>query len=795
MKKFIALLIKLLLQQAISAQDSVSGSISSEGEVVPFATISVYESGNPENILGYAYSDENGLFEILLKKTSEIAILKAESMGFEDYTREIRKTELPLKNLKINLQISSDQLDEVELVADGRKAVKLDGDKMIFDIEKAGIAGAGNGLQVMQQIPGISLDQNQNIQFRGSSGVKILINGKTSFLKGEALREFVSSLTGEDIAKVEIIAQPSSRYEAEGTTGIINIVLKKGRKQGITGRTYTSFGYGEFYKWRNGANLYYSDSLWNVNVSGYYNESESINDRKIEQDIFDKNYSQKIIQTNLWLPRNFSRSLSLGVERTLPKNQSISTSWRYNSGTAAEQTNGETREFRSEELYKKVLLDKKADIPTRTVTGNVFYQNSWNEDQSHLEAQLNFSRYDAENSILLRNSYPVNPEGREMLVLNTLNQTTYDIYSGQLDFSTQFSEKMSLETGWKWSQVRTDYLNNYEANDPSQLLVAEELLDNRFQYHESLLGAYGQLSYALENWNFLAGLRAEYINYEGVSKNSENGAKYTAWFPSFSANYEAEEAQYQFSYSRRIGRPDYKDLNPFYEYLDPYTLQRGNTNLQPQFYHSFQFNYSHNNMVTSLYGYFYKDKITRVIDFDREDNFTNYYQANAARGHNLGISFSAPYKPFGWWKIQFDASGYHSYEKSEIPGYAYDHGGFGYDLSIYQNFDLENDWKLNFNAFYSGASESGNTRFFPAYDLDLNVQKQFWNNRLKAEFSARQILKRSRWHSIMEQDDVRTDWLNQWETRVFALTLTYNFGNQKTRDIKEASLSEEKSRM
>ncbi|AVR44687.1 hypothetical protein C7S20_05080 [Christiangramia fulva] len=793
-KTNIIYLITFLSFITVHAQQVISGKVTSAGEPLAFATVTLSPGDSTAAPIAYDYANENGIFKMEVKKEFKSAILKIEAMGFQDFSRRLNSDELPLKNLKIQLNASNNELKEVELIAESRKAISLKDNKFIFDVEKTGLGVASDGLEVMQQIPGISLDRNENIQFRGSTGVKILINGKTSFLKVEALREYVRSLNGEDIQRVEIIAQPSSRYEAEGTTGIINIVLKKKRKAGITGHVYSSFGYGEHPKYRNGGNLYYSDSLWNFNLNAYYNDTRSVNHRRVEQDILDKD--QKIVQTNEWLPHTLSRSANFGVERYLPHNQTLSTSWRIHSMTGDEQTYGSTHEYRGVNLYKQVDLNKKANIPVTDVTGNIFYQNSSDDGKRKLEAQLNYSYFDQKNNNLLQNKYEINPEGSSDLVLNNLNNLKYHIFSGRLDYTVPVNSKLNLETGAKYSSVNTGYSNDYEANDPDQLFIPENLLNNTFNYSEDLVSAYLQGAYSLENISFKVGLRSEYINYTGESKSGKNSDEYISLFPSFSASLEKGNHQYQFSYSRRIGRPVYKDLNPFYEYIDPYTLQQGNPDLQPQFYHSFQLNYVYNNAYTaSFYGYLYKDKITRVIDFDKNRNYTTYYQANASRGKRFGLSVNVPFDPKDWWKIQLSGDAYYSYEKSDIPGYAYANGGFGYNLNLYQMFSFDHDWNFQLTSFYSGPSESGNTKIKSSYDFSLSGKKQFWQNRLQLEAGCQNIFKKAYWHSVTRQDEVVTGWVNRWETRQFSIKLTYNFGMQKTKNIKDASISEEKSRM
>lgn len=789
MRIILAFLISIFFSLSSMAQVTGKVTDTSTKEELAYATVSVTDSISGK-VIAFAYTDENGKFELEIPKNIKNGILSVQYLGYATYTTSI--TSQISAKLNIVLQALANELSEVTVTAK-KKAVTVKGDKVIFNIEQSGIGNGNNGLETMQQIPGISLDRNENLQFRGSTEVQIMINGKKSLLQGEALREFIRSLQGDDIQSVEIIAQPSARYEAAGTTGILNIVLKKSRKESFSGNVYARAGYGEYFKHRYGGKVYYNDSLWNLNANGYYYKGNSVNHRRIIQTIQLTDGERVIDQSNEWLPHTVTKSFNLGIERTLGKHQLISTEWQYNNTFQKANTYGNTDEYNNGILTDNVKLLKKVRGTNKQVSGNVYYNYTSDSATTKLETQLNYAHYKQETDGFQRNNYT---DGSYMQ-LDGRGSTQYNIITGQLDFNQQLSKKLHLEVGAKYSYVDMNYFKTNETNNASLLFIPDSLLTNDFDYKEKLTSAYTQLSFNLEKWNFLVGLRLENTDYHALSKISGqvNSGNYTNWFPSFSVNYTKGNNQYKLSYSRRIGRPNYLQLNPYYNYLDAYTLERGNSYLKPQLYHSFELGYVYKSALNvNLYGYVYNNGFTSVIDYNEDDNYSIYYDANTSTGSRFGLSVSLPYKPTDWWNMQLELDANRRSQKSDIPNYTYDVTGWGYSASLYQRFTLPKDLTITWNSFYY-KTEYTNGYNRPSYDFSLSVKKMFWNKKVQLQGGCTNILKKNMYSNVSQVENVTTDWTNKWETRKFYLQITYYFGGKKGKEVKGTSLGDEKNRM
>jgi hypothetical protein len=791
MKTLLFTFISSLLFITAAAQTRIQGTVidAVTREALPLASISIKDTLQDKVFIAVE-ADEKGNFMLKFSEDPSTVVLTVRYLGYAVFTQEISNNNKPLI---IALQPISNQLEGV-VVNSKKRAVTINGDKVIFSIDKLGIGDGNNGLETMRQIAGIRLDKDDNIQFRGSSDVQIMINGKKSLLQGDALREFIRSLKGSDIQSVEIIAQPSARYDASGTTGIINIVLKKNRAGGFSGNVYSSVGYGEYFKSNNGGQLYYNDPLWSINANGSYYDGKSVNHRQVKQTIQLAQGIRKLEQYNEWLPTTISKDLNIGIERKLTDKQLISTQWQYDKSDEWADTFGTTNEYLNGAPVNVVRLTQRLDNPTERLTGNVFYNFTADSTVTKLDAQINYAHYKSNHEGFQRNDYNTT----SFMQLDGINKTTYNIINMQADLNQRISKKIDIEGGIKYSYVEMNYFNKYSTNNPSQLIIPENLLNNDFVYKENLASAYTQFSINLDKWSVLAGLRAEFYEYDATSRTNKqtNKDSYINWFPSLSINYKKEDNQYQLSYSRRIGRPAYLALNPYYNYIDAYTLDRGNPDLKPQLYHSFQLSYIYKSAFNlSLYGYLYNKGFTTVIDYLEAENYNITYQANASKGNRFGISATLPYEPFEWWTMQLSIDGSSTYEKSEIPGFSYNGSGFGYDISLFENFKLKQDWNIVLNGYYSGRADTPSGYSRATYDFSLSVKKYMLDKKLMLTTGCSNILKKNLYNEVTQVENVKTEWINKWETRRFYFQATYYFGGGKAKKVKSTSLGDENERI
>lgn len=799
MKNSIILLLFFYSSIVLSQELTLTGTISATktNTPIPYTTIVVFDVST-DKLVGYAYSDENGKYTLTFENT--VFYMKVESLGYVSYKSGAITENSTEKSMNISLEVDVSELDTVTILQK-KRLIRMKGDKMIVDIDKSGLGAGNDALETLSKLPGMRLDKDENILYRGDGNLQILIDGKPSLLSGDALKQFLKTMAGDNIKAVEIIANPSAKYDAAGTGGILNIRLKKPVYLGFTGNVYGSVGYAEFIKNSYGVNLYNQTEKWTVNGGFYYGYFESVNYRNVVQTIKEPTLETKLDQINDWFPISTSLTSKFGVSYGISKNASMGTSWNFNIANSNEETEGRTNEFYNGNYERFTVLNTTFDENNKRLTGNLYYSYASDSLDTKFDAQINYVTYNNTQDQITTNEYfnvSDNQQYRDPEIIRNDNPTKYNILSTRVDYERKLNDQFTLETGAKYSYVSNNYNNLLFERDVTTDFQLNVNRSNELEYKESIGAVYGIMNYNRKNWSFQAGFRAEYIDYNATSKtnNLTNKDDYISLFPSFSINHNLDFNQFKFSYSRRIRRPRYLSLNPFFSYIDTYNIEVGNSNLRPQFTHALDFTWVRKQKTSaSMYAKFTRDQMEQVIDYDETTQITTLYQANISNSEDLGVSLNTAVSPLKFWDVYFYGDFSFNHAKSEIPNFSYDETGTNWFSSINQTFNLKNDWTIYWNSFYSGRGRNGNSVSKPSYDMSFRIKKYFFDQKFRILVRADNIFKTSRWRSVTQQDNVTTNWTNRWETRKFTLSLTYNFGSGKKKRVKAIDLYDEQRRL
>ena len=800
MKKSITTFLSLLFFTTIIAQKvSLEGTVkaTNTNEVLISTAVTIFNA-KTNAYIDYAYVDKNGNYSIQFEKT--IIYIKAELLGYKNYTSKIINPTENKTTHHILLKEEATELDEI-VILQKKRMMRMTGDKMILDIEKSGFGIGNDGLQTLSKLPGIRLDKDENLVFRGNPNLQILINGKPSLISGDDLKQYLKTLDGDHIKAVEIIANPSAKHSASGSGGILNIRLKKSFSTGLTGNIRSSIGYAEFIKNRNGINLYNNTKKWNFNAGLNYGYFESVNHRKVVQTITEPGKTTVLDQLNDWFPVSKSYAGNIGISHQLTPNSSIGTSINYNIYKSDEETIGRTNEFYNNSYDQYTQLNTLNFEKNKTLTGNLYYTYASDSLDTKIDAQINYANYNKNSDKITSNSYfdvLTNTMYQDEEVIKNKNPTAYHIFSTKLDIEKKITKNISLETGIRYSHVNNDYNTILKDRNINGDFILNTNRSNHLLYKESILAGYSIVNFNTTKWNFQTGLRVEYISYNANSKttNTSNMDSYTSFFPSFSVNGNFDNNQYKFSYSRRIERPRYLYLNPFFEYIDTYNVQIGNPNLTPAFTNAFELTWIHKYKTSfSLFANFTKDEMNQIIDYDKNTKITTLFYDNIGTSKNIGISFNKGFELKKWWEIQLNTEVSYGQAASKITGYEFNDGGANFYGNINQSFTFKNELSFTWSSFYSKNGRYGNSTFQPSYDMSFGMRKEFFNNKLQLNINAQNILKESQWRQTTTQNNVTTNWTNQWETRKFTLALKYNFGSGKKKSAKATDLTKEQKRL
>lgn len=775
-------------------------------ETAPFATVMLYDTTGV-NLEKADATDDAGKLLMQGIPSGEYD-MHVTYVGFDDYKygRVTIEKGGVTKLGNITLAASAEALDEVTVTAK-RPMIEIKPDKTIFNVAGSINAQGGNALELLRKAPGVLLDNNNNVLLLGKTGTIIYIDGKPSPLAPEDLANYLQGLPASAIDNIEVITNPSSKYEAEGNAGIINIRLKKADNIG-TNASLTA-GFSKAKNHAQDAGLQLNHRTNKVNVFGGYNyaKSDQLEDLYFERVIGPIRFKQDAEILN----KREAHNIKLGADIFLSKKSTLGVLVNGN------QNDGEN--------LNSSLSDIFLDASTSTIDSNLVARNDINNDRSSYSVNLNYATtlkddltmnidvdYGQFNST--NNSYQPNKylDGSTQTLVREANfasdaDAVIDIYTAKADFGMPFLSG-NLGFGGKYANTNTDNDFQFFSIDASGDRLIDLSRTNRFEYEEEVIAGYINYSRSINKFNIQAGLRLENTQSDGkLTSPSEtviqrNTRSYLDYFPSGGITYKANEKNtYRLSYSRRLNRPNYQDLNPFEFKLDELTLLQGNPFLNPEYTNNIQLMYTYNYRLNMTLSYSRtKDMITRLTDTENLKQAYMTYE-NLAKQDAFSLTISYPFSPTPWWSMYWNVSGNHLANRSEAGT-----GRFTEDRSVdldvtfasvfmQQTFKLPLDISAELSGFYNSPGIwGGNFETETIWALNFGVQRKFMDNKLTVRLGVDDIFYTQPWRANNNFGPMQITATGANETRRAKINLSYNFGNQKVRSRKRQTGIEDERR-
>ena len=666
-------------------------------EPVPYATISLSDAEG--NIITGTTSEEDGSF-IIKKVKSGNYVLSIQFIGYKKFTKEISVDRSRFLELgRINLDPDVAEMDEVVVVAE-RSTIEQRIDRKVINVGKDLTTAGASASDIMNNLPSVNVDQEGNIALRGNSNVRILIDGKpTNMDPAQLLKQIPSS----SIKKIELITNPSAKYNPEGMSGIINIVLHKNANNGFNGSLNTGLTYGENARFNGSLDMNYRQGKLNL----YANLGSNFGKRKNTNDI---NLVGRNAKQNLEMLNNTESYLyKIGVDYFLDDNNTFSFYTNqniYNGGldatVSAIYLNAPSNDF---DQYLDLEFDNL------NASYNFAYKHLFAKEGHEILFEADFNDYDGEEDFAANfsNNNRFDPytenvnENRKNLITN-------------IDYTLPIGEKSKFEAG-----AEARLLNNeqdYNTNNP----LAE---NSEYNYERNIYSLYSTFGQTFDKFSYQVGARLESFNIDAevYGENIFND-DYITLYPSGFLNYTPNEKNsYQVSYSRRIDRPSLGQVSPVREVSTPTITVVGNPNLQPQFTNSVEFNYTRKLKNGSLTGgVFFRninDNINQLIEEDPSDpaslliSFANFDDTNA-----YGIELSSNYKFTDWWSANGSFELYQQTQSGIVGTSFVEVDNTVYTARVNNSFSVTKDLTLQLFGFYRGPSE----------ELQFNNEDVFFAN-------------------------------------------------------------------
>ena len=730
-------------------ESSISGQLQDEkGVGISYANIALLKASDSSLVTG-SVTDEAGSFKI--KSPSEGSfLLRVSAIGFKNYetaTFNLSQAENSKHFGKIVLEEDVQQLDEVKVLS-LRPTIVNEVDKMVVSVEGTALAAGSSAFDILAKAPGVWIDQDGNIQLNGKGGVKIMLDGRPTYLSTRELQSMLEGMSAENIKNLEIITNPSARYDAEGASGIINITLKKNELMGMNGSVYAGYEHRTLSGYSFGGNINVKKGKWSSFANLDMAKRPWVRTSTMVREFNEPGASTRFDQSGREEVIRYTPSLRLGTDFDVNEKHSLGIMANLSYHDAE-------HDFRTDSYLKNGAPENSLFIDADNYTAyqfsngtfNLHYVGKLDTAGTTLSADLDYVRLNNKgNADFYNNFYTI--EGKELVdqeILKSDNPTYYDIYSAKVDFSKKISDFGKLELGLKASYVKSDNkLNFYSVEDGTK--VRDDKRSNHFIYTEYIYAAYANFNAKLsDRWNVQAGLRAEQTVAEGesVTLDQTTPRDYTNLFPSiFVQQKVSDNYQISYNYSRRIDRPRYDNLNPFIFYLDPYTWATGNPYLRAQFTNSFEIKQTLKNNYNLILGYaITEDFITEIPEQNNADKTTIFSQRNVDDFENISATLVAPVQVTPKWGMNNNLVFAYQKFTTVLDEKPLENNETFFMAQTTNNFQLPKDVKFELSAAYQGPLAHGLYKIESQWWIDAGVKKSFMDKKLDVSLNVTDIFK------------------------------------------------------
>lgn len=779
----------LLFNLAVQAQNiTVKGRVS-----VPDAEI-MFKSRLDSTVTKLAVLETDGSFIINISKGGFYR-LTVRSIGFKDYASEWMEVNQDLNLAPITLTPSTTELKGVTITS-SKPMIEVKADKTVLNVQSSLSATGTSGFELLRKAPGVLIDNQDNVIVEGKSGVSIYIDGRQSLLSGTDLVNYLKGLQAADIETVEIITQPSSKYEAAGNAGIINLKLKKSKSLGTNGTVAMGYAQGVYAKYNSSLSL--NNRGEKTNIYGNYSNLLGDNRRFINLYRVQSDYIYDSRSKNVSADQ--SHNLRAGLDYFISKNKTFGVVMSASFNDNDINTISRTPIIRAadNQTQQVLLATGEAAVNNQNYTGNINYRFADAKgNEFNMDGDIGY--YTSGRNDLQPNTY-YNADETGVISQSGFRMDTpvnINLYSLKADIVRPLG-KANLSYGFKSSYVKTDNtFHFYDVSDTGEQF--NESRSNIFNYKENINAAYVNYNQTFDKISLQLGVRAEQTNSEGDLSSTQDLAdsnvkrNYLDFFPSGGITYNVNaNNKLGLLYSRRVERPNYRSLNPFEVFTNELSSTKGNPLLQPQYTQNIKLTHTYKYTLNTSLGYSYiTDFIAQINDIvDETHNYMSPQNIATVQIINLGVSY--PFKFKDWWNLYASANGYRSiYESSNEKFTPVTKNTF----SLYgQNtFTLPKNFKMEISGWFNSPNVWGGTYQTSSMgSLDLAVQKQLYNNRLSIRLAVTDILYTGNWSGETQYGELYIRGNGGYESRQFKVNLSYNFGNKEIKETrKRASVSEE----
>ncbi|HET7734146.1 MAG TPA: outer membrane beta-barrel protein [Paludibacter sp.] len=795
MKRFLVLLFSGFFVLSLFASTSIKGKIIDAGTESPidFVSVAVFHQDS-KTVTKSMVSNQNGEFEIPALPKGKYT-LRLSYLGYNTLNMPLEYNGDDMNLGVVKLQSNNKQLKEVEVVGQGT-TVKFEVDKKVFSVDQNIAAAGGSASEVLQNIPSVTVDNEGNVALRNSTAVEVWINGKPSGLTAENRGQILQQMPAESIESIEVMTNPSAKFKAEGSAGIINLVLKKNRKAGY----YGSLSVGGLYNTNAnklggtlGGNFSYSSKKLDANVNVGYRRMNMPSGGSSDR----KNYLNGDT-LNLHQENDYHRSMGglfsrLSLDYHISDNNTLSFSGfgMLGGGTSANKIDYlQTNINKNDLVLKDYYRNTTSDGTRRHMHSNLDFQHDFDKKGSNIIFSLGYSAFAMSDSSLYKQTENLN-SGFISSDLSQVGGGNSNEYEFKVDFTKKFSENSKLEAGWESN------LEHQISNASGYDFITSQVIDsyyNKFDYTEQNHAAYATYGNRFDKLSIQGGLRAEYYS-KAFTYNAFNAVEtlkptgYPRLFPSLFLSYSLpKNNEIQLNVTSRVNRPRGMQINPYKNYSDSTNISYGNPELTPEYTSAYEFNYIktwENHSLSGSAYYRFTDKVIQGISF-MKDGIMQSTSMNLTKQQNSGVELVAKNRIFQIVNLTSSLNFYYSkmdsasYIKNDtvlakIPQQKL----FSWNARVMANFALSKTLFGQISGEYNAPRLIAQGKELSNFAVDLGLRKTFMDKKINLNLMVRDVFDSRKRQAITFGEGYSQTSYSYWGGRMIGLTATYNFGNMK----------------
>ena len=773
-----------------SRQIVLSGIITDaeSSEPLPYATVSVYNRNG--DLADGGIADDNGVFKLNLPPNDYS--LNFEYIGFESVIIDIKRYSNNINIGTVKLISSFDSLEGVDVVGQSAE-VEIRLDKRVYNVSKNNLIRGGTVSDVLENVPSVSVDIDGNIELRGNNNVRILVDGKPSGLIGLGGIEALTRLPAESIEKVEVITSPSARYQAEGTTGIINIILAKRFLKGLNGVFNLSAGRNDTYS--GSANLNYRKGKFNFFTNSGYSDRTN-KGRAVQDNVYTDPLEsvERYVEERQFNRRRQGFNVNIGLDYQMTEKTSLTMSYLTNERDGDDSTINEQSQYQIDGVLVTNRYEKEIDREDSNQF-SVDFEHQFNKQGHKLTATLQTEKNDETETSDINSFFENGQPSDDSEINRTVENQERNL--AQLDYVFPIDKNTQFEAGYRGTDNKRKIDFEVQIIDQNDNATVDENLSNVLDFEQEVHALYSQYGKKFNTFSFLAGLRFENtrIFVEQLDSSSPlNNKSYNDYFPTLNLGWEiSPTASITLGYNRRISRPNAWTLNPFQSRSSKTSYFQGNPKLDPSYSNGIDIGYLKQfKKVTLNSSVYYRkstDAVSRVAIVTDETVFVNGIETpvirrlpiNLGTEQQFGVEFNTSLRLIKGMRTNASVNFFRRIEKGNYQGISYDSNNTSWSGNLSNSYRLPFAVQSQFSVRYRGPNESSFGKSKGFLYTDLALSKDILNDNATINFRFSDLFNTGKYDYQTITPVAVTDGIYQRREPTYTLTFTYRFRQEKNR--------------